>query len=89
MRITPNNEQGGAAPIASQAEPQVQVSKPQLGKDEATMTDSQALDRAWERTPAVRPEKVAQAKALIKDASFPSDSQIGQLADLLAKHLSE
>ena len=32
-------------------------------------------------------EKVAQAKALLQDSSYPSAAQVGQIAELLAKNL--
>ena len=35
----------------------------------------------------VRPEQVARASALVADAGYPSDSQLGQLAGFLAKRL--
>lgn len=36
----------------------------------------------------VRPEKVAQASALVADASYPSDEVLNRVAGLLAEHIS-
>lgn len=51
------------------------------------MTSSNNLKHALEQTPTVRADKVAAAKALLADGSYPSDALLGKVADLLAEHL--
>jgi anti-sigma28 factor (negative regulator of flagellin synthesis) len=43
--------------------------------------------RAWQQTPEVRPEKVARAKALIEDGSYPRANVIASIASLMAERL--
>jgi hypothetical protein len=38
-----------------------------------------------QETPEVRPEKVAQAKALIEDAAYPSADVVAKIASLMAE----
>ena len=61
--------------------------KPTLEGDQLTTTDSEGLNRTLQQTPAVRADKVAQARALIADDSYPSHAQVAQVAELLAKNL--
>ena len=63
---------------------------PQLAEEPTlSMSQSEALNRALEKSPAVRAEKVAQAKALLAGGSYPSDSDLAKVADLLAKNLGQ
>ena len=39
------------------------------------------------QSPQVRPEKVAQANALLSDGNYPSDKALSQLAGFLAQRL--
>ncbi|HZL42711.1 MAG TPA: hypothetical protein VFD66_05475 [Verrucomicrobiae bacterium] len=45
------------------------------------------LQRALENVPVVRPEKVAAAKALVQDPSYPGEETLGKVAGLLAQHM--
>jgi hypothetical protein len=36
----------------------------------------------------IRPEKVAQASALVSDPTYPSDETLNRLAGLLAKNIN-
>ena len=49
---------------------------------------TKALEQSLRDTPAVRTDKVAQAKSLVADPSYPSDQALSRMSDLLAKHLS-
>jgi hypothetical protein len=80
---TATSASAGLAPRKTNAADQ----KPTLEGDQLTMTDSEGLNRALQQTPTVRADKVAQAKALIADDSYPSAAQVAQVADLLAKNL--
>ncbi|MGO9202481.1 MAG: hypothetical protein ACLQM8_18310 [Limisphaerales bacterium] len=59
--------------------------EPRLEPDKADLNGSEALDRALQETPEVRPEKVAQAKALIEDAAYPSADVVAKIASLMAE----
>lgn len=56
-------------------------------QDNSSMTSSNNLKHALEQTPTVRADKVAAAKALLADGSYPSEAMLGKVADLLAEHL--
>ena len=47
-----------------------------------------SLEQSLKDAPQVRPEKVAQASALVADASYPSDEVLNRMAGLLAKHIN-
>ena len=49
---------------------------------------TQALEQSLKDTSQVRPEKVAQASALVADASYPSDETLSRMAGLLAQHIT-
>jgi archaellum component FlaG (FlaF/FlaG flagellin family) len=49
---------------------------------------TQSLEQSLKDTSQVRPEKVAQASALIADPNYPSDETLNRMAGLLAKHLN-
>ena len=45
---------------------------------------TQSLEQSLASIPKVRPEKVAQAAALVADPNYPSDVQLNKMAGLLA-----
>jgi hypothetical protein len=47
-----------------------------------------ALEQTLKKIPLVRPEKVAQAAALVADPNYPADATLDRMADLFAKHLN-
>jgi hypothetical protein len=49
---------------------------------------TKTLEQTLRQTPTVRPEKVAQAKALAADPAYPSDQVLSKVSGLLAKHIS-
>jgi hypothetical protein len=49
---------------------------------------TQSLEQSLKDTSQIRPEKVAQASALVADSSYPSDETLNRMAGLLAKHLN-
>lgn len=61
--------------------------QPRLEPDNASLNQSQALDLALQQTEAARPEKVAEARALLNDDAYPSSAVIEQVASLLADQL--
>jgi hypothetical protein len=48
---------------------------------------TQSLQQSLQQAPAVRPDKVAQASALVSDGNYPSDAALNQLAGFLARRL--
>jgi hypothetical protein len=48
---------------------------------------TQSLQQAVKQAPPVRPEKVAQASALVSDGNYPSDAVLNRLAGFLADRL--
>lgn len=83
MRIQPNSELAGVTgkPIRS-APPE-----PRLGSDQLALSETTALQAALAQTPAVRPQKVAEAKGKLADPSYPPEVLIQKIASLLAIHL--
>ena len=45
---------------------------------------TEALERTLKAHPQVRPEKIAQAAALVADGNYPSDAHLSRLAGFLA-----
>jgi hypothetical protein len=58
--------------------------EPRLGQDKVALTATESLNRSLEQTPEVRAEKVAEAKALIQDGSYPPEVIIRKISALLA-----
>jgi anti-sigma28 factor (negative regulator of flagellin synthesis) len=48
------------------------------------LTATESLNRSLEQTPELRAEKVAEAKALIQDGSYPPEVIIRKISALLA-----
>jgi anti-sigma28 factor (negative regulator of flagellin synthesis) len=55
----------------------------------ASFDASQSLQQALKQSPQVRPEKVAQAQALLSNGNYPSDAALNQLAGLFADRLQK
>lgn len=57
---------------------------------EANAIDLEAsakLTEALKAVPAVRAEKIAQAKALVADPSYPNDTTLRQVANVIAANI--
>jgi hypothetical protein len=80
MRVSPATEASNVAKPSHRPAAQA----PRLGEDELALGAAQTLDRALENAPAARADKVAQAKALVADASYPSEAVLDRVAGLLA-----
>ena len=48
---------------------------------------TRSLQQTLQQSPSVRPDKVAQANALLNDGNYPSDAALNQLAGFLARRL--
>ena len=62
--------------------------QPSAASDDSPVSFStQSLQQTLKESPQVRPEKVAQAAALVRDGNYPSDEALNQLAGFLAGRL--
>jgi hypothetical protein len=80
MRVNLNSE----APVVRAATKPVETAKARLGQDQVALTTTDSLNRSLEQTPAVRVDKVAEAKALVLDTSYPPAVMIRKISALLA-----
>ena len=80
MRVNPNSDLVGITRTPSQ----IRAGDPQLGADKLSITTVDTLNRALEQTPAARADKVAEAKSLIADATYPPIVLIRKISALLA-----
>jgi len=80
MRVNSNSE-ASAVPATPG---RTTAPEPRLGQDKLAFTTTESLNRSFEQTPEVRPEKVAEAKALIQDGSYPPAVMIRKISALLA-----
>lgn len=55
--------------------------------DSSVSFSSQSLQDTLKQSASVRPEKVAQASALLSDGNYPSDADLNRLAGFLASRL--
>jgi len=80
MRVNSNSE----ASAESATPGRTTAPEPRLGQDKLAFTKTESLNRSLEQTPEVRADKVAEAKALILDVSYPPAVIIRQISALLA-----
>jgi hypothetical protein len=80
MRVNPNSDLGGVTRVPIQTG----SGDPRLGVDKLSFTTAEGLTRALEQTPASRGEKVAEAKNLVDDYTYPPPELIRRIAALLA-----
>lgn len=64
--------------------------EPSVVKADQTMSFDQtkSLEQSLRDASQVRPEKVAQASALVADPGYPSDELLDRMAGLLAQHIN-
>jgi hypothetical protein len=55
--------------------------------DSAVSFSTQALQDSLKQSSQARPDKVAQANALLSDGNYPSDADLSRLAGFLANRL--
>ena len=79
----------GRSPIAGYSPPVVRRD-PSTATADNTMSfeRTNSLEQSLKDAPQVRPEKVAQASALVADPGYPSDEALNRLAGLLARHIN-
>ena len=73
------------------AEPREAVARPSApaAVDKTSFQVSAALQEKLKNLPATRPEKVAQAKALVSDSHYPPGEVLDRIAVLLAIHVKQ
>ncbi len=89
MPNDPNHEPAATPGLKARPRGQAPTQGPRLEPDTAALSGAEALDRAWQETPEVRPERVAQAKALLKDVSYLPAEVVAKIASLMAERLSQ
>jgi len=83
MRVNPNSE----ASAVSATPGRTAAPAPRLGQDQLALTATESLNQSLGQTPEVRPDKVAEAKALIEDGTYPPAVIIRKISALLAINL--
>jgi len=63
------------------------AASPTADASSASFDASASLQQTLQQSPQVRPEKVAQASALLSDGNYPSDADLSRLAGFLANRL--
>jgi hypothetical protein len=78
----------GRVPKAEPSQPGVRPSAAAPVED-ASFQVSAALREKLKNLPAIRPEKVAQAQALVSDSKYPPGDVLDRIAVLLAIHVKQ
>jgi len=79
----------GRSPIAGFNQPVIRRAPSATAADNTMSFErTTSLEQSLKDTSQVRPEKVAQASALVADASYPSDEVLNRMAGLLAKNIN-
>lgn len=83
MRVNPNSE-----PLdITRAPGPVEARNPRLEADQQSFASAESLSRALEQTPAVRSDKVAQARLQIADPTYPPLELIKRISNLIARDM--
>jgi hypothetical protein len=83
MRVNPNSETSGVVGVPSRTTART----PRLGQDNLALTSTDRIEASLAQTPAVRAERVAEAKKLVLDSSYPPEELINKLSALLASYI--
>jgi hypothetical protein len=79
----------GRSPITGYNPPVVRRETPAIAADNTMSFDqTTSLEQSLRDSSQVRPEKIAQANALVADAGYPSDEVLNRMAGLLAQHIN-
>lgn len=80
----------GRNPITGSTQPIVrQPAVVPAAENNMSFERTQSLEQSLKDTSQIRPEKVAQATALVSDPNYPSDETLNRMAGLLAQHLND
>lgn len=80
MEVNPN---GSAGPVQKVTGKAVLPPRPTPATDSASFAEAEAVNRAMQQVPAVRPESVARGRELIGDANYPPLATIDAIAKLV------
>ena len=85
MRVNPNSEQLNTEPLgATRVSGGTGARETGLGTDQLSFATVEGLNRALEQTPATRADKVARAKSLVADSTYPPPELIQKISALIA-----
>lgn len=84
MKIDPTVN---AAPVNQPVAPTPAPTRTATRQDEVSLQQSEGLNQALTSLPAVRPEVVEQARALINDTHYPPLAVINSISHLIAARL--
>lgn len=84
MEIKPSSSPGPILPVETRATRRAT----QAASDAGEFTGTEALQRALDATPEVRPEAVAAGKALVESPHYPPDEMLRGLARLFVVEFS-
>jgi len=88
MEISSNlNLNGVQDTVTPQTARGARSGRPSADQDQVTLTNSNALQQAFENTPASRPDVVARARQLITDPDYPGADVVGRVSQLLADRI--
>ena len=88
MRVNSNNEPLNSDPVGvTRTVTQPAVRENFLGEDRVSLSNAEAINLTLEQTPDVRADKVAQAKVLIADISYPPLEIIQKISSLIGLHV--
>ena len=91
MEVNLNSNQSRVADFSQSASGRAAASTTaSTANTDSTMSfeRTNALEETLRQTSSVRSDKVAQAKALVADPSYPSDDVLNRMSYLLAKHIT-
>jgi hypothetical protein len=82
MRINPNSDHP-----ADGVQPTRNTKPAAASKQGIDLAQSAELSRTLDTLPVVRPEKIAAARELLSDPSYPNDADLAKVADVLARNI--
>jgi hypothetical protein len=83
MRINPNNK----LPDPLNIPPTKPKTPTKTSQNAGDFTTSTQLTKSLEKLPLTRADKVAKARELIQDPSYPNDVTLRKVANILTKHI--
>lgn len=83
MRVDSTNRYSGVTEVPGRAK----AKSASAQQDDVSVGDTEFLQRSLQDSDSVRADKVAAAKALVADNSYPQDAVLSRVADVLAKNL--
>lgn len=85
MRVDPNSHVPDPLNVSAAKAKEAPVSAPK--EDNTRFTASARLTEVLENLPDTRADKIAAAKALVQNPSYPDESTLRKVANVLTDHL--